>query len=115
MNTAIKCIFLLACIAICRSASYNRCHCIKTSKYVNKSLIANVKVHYPRPYCNKQEVIVILKDQSSRCLESTEKFTQNLLQLIQMQRAQKALKMNTTVQRTTTVSATPPASIAPTS
>ncbi|XP_076581638.1 C-X-C motif chemokine 11-6-like [Chaetodon auriga] len=106
MKTAIQCIILLACAAICTAVIKN-CQCLNTSRAVKPSLIADVREYRPRPYCNKHEVIVILKDKSSRCLNPNHRFTQAVLQTIQMQKAKQAAKMNTTAKpKTATVSVT---------
>uniref|UniRef100_A0A3Q1EP21 Chemokine interleukin-8-like domain-containing protein n=1 Tax=Acanthochromis polyacanthus TaxID=80966 RepID=A0A3Q1EP21_9TELE len=59
------------------------CRCIKTIQGVNLRSIADVKVHGPRPYCRKQEVIVILKNGRSHCLDPEVKFTRILVQRTQ--------------------------------
>ncbi|XP_031160365.1 growth-regulated alpha protein-like [Sander lucioperca] len=102
MNTSIQCIIILACCITYTSMAILRCRCVKTSKYVNPSLIADVKENQPCPYCNKKEVIAILKDKSSRCLDPSSAFTQKVLQIIQMQRAVHAAKRNITSPKTTT-------------
>lgn len=106
MKTAIQCIVLLACAAVCAAVIKN-CQCLNTSKAVKPSLIAGVKEYRPRPYCDKHEVIVILKDKSSRCLDPTHNFTKAVLQTMKMQKAKHAAKMNTTATpKTATVSVT---------
>uniref|UniRef100_A0A3P9N5R2 C-X-C motif chemokine n=1 Tax=Poecilia reticulata TaxID=8081 RepID=A0A3P9N5R2_POERE len=69
MNSGIQCIVLLACIAVCSSASIMRCQCINTVPAVRRNRIADVRVHQPGPSCSKQEVIVILKDKTKLCLD----------------------------------------------
>nr|XP_033962484.1 growth-regulated alpha protein-like [Pseudochaenichthys georgianus] len=96
MNYAIQCIVLLACIVTCTSLHILNCRCIKTSSFVNKSLIANIKELPPRPYCNKREVIVLLKDKRSVCLDPEGAFTQAVLRTIQRQKVIRAFKMNKT-------------------
>ncbi|KAM4713956.1 C-X-C motif chemokine 5-like [Anableps anableps] len=86
MNSAIQCIVLLACIAICSSASIMKCQCVKTTQSVKPTLIADVIVHQPRPSCSKYEVIVILKDKSKRCLDPESDFTKLLLKAKEIQR-----------------------------
>ncbi|XP_022619915.1 interleukin-8-like [Seriola dumerili] len=115
MNTAIQCIVLLACMVICSSMSIKRCQCVKTKGHVNPNLITDVKVYKPRPYCNRTEVIVLLKDNNLMCLDPKKRFTQTILKVIEMQRAQRAAKMNTTVPKTITVEATTSNTIAPVS
>ncbi|XP_075948318.1 growth-regulated alpha protein [Anarhichas minor] len=80
MNTAIRCIILLACITICTSKSILKCRCVKTSQAVLRSRIARIEVCEPRPYCSKKEIIVTLKDGSSGCLDPNGEFTQLILQ-----------------------------------
>ncbi|XP_054458018.1 growth-regulated alpha protein-like [Anoplopoma fimbria] len=109
MNTAIRCIIILACTIICTSASIINCRCARSNKAVKPSLIAEVMEYGPRPYCNKNEVIVRLKDKSSRCLDPNQDFTKAVLRAVQMLRRQ--LKMNTTSPKTTTSSATAPTSL----
>ncbi|KAK5893398.1 hypothetical protein CgunFtcFv8_006273 [Champsocephalus gunnari] len=87
-------IVLLACIVTCTSLYILNCRCIKTSSFVNKSLIANIKELPPRPYCNKREVIVLLKDKRSVCLDPEGAFTQAVLRTIQRQKVIRAFKMN---------------------
>ncbi|MED6266427.1 hypothetical protein CHARACLAT_002065 [Characodon lateralis] len=82
MNSAIQCIVLLACIAICTSASIRNCQCVKTTQAVNPALIADVRVHEPRPYCSKHEVIIILKDKSQVCLNPESDFTKVVLNIM---------------------------------
>ncbi|XP_070711007.1 growth-regulated alpha protein-like [Pempheris klunzingeri] len=96
MNTTIQCFILLACTAVYTSATIKGCRCVKASKSVRRSLIANVVVNDPRPYCNKKEVIVTLKDNRLTCLDPKQRFTKLVLQTIQMQRMINAAKMNTT-------------------
>ncbi|XP_038587390.1 permeability factor 2-like isoform X3 [Micropterus salmoides] len=103
MNTTIQCIILLACTAICTSATIKRCHCVKTISKVNRSLITDVKEIDPLPYCNKKEVIVTLKDNSQRCLDPNGRFTKGYLQ---WKRAARVEKIKTTSPETATVSAT---------
>ncbi|KAL3046253.1 hypothetical protein OYC64_004292 [Pagothenia borchgrevinki] len=119
MNYAIQCIVLLACIITCTSLHILNCRCIKTSSSVNISLIANIKDLPPRPYCNKREVIVYLKDKRSVCLDPEGAFTQAVLRTIKRQKAKLAVKKTTappaqkdppTSPNTTTASA----SVAPT-
>ncbi|XP_073331190.1 interleukin-8-like [Pagrus major] len=101
MNTAIQCIILLACTIICISGGpVFRCMCIKTIKSVDPTRIAGVTEYGLRPYCNKREVIVTLKDDSQRCLDPAEKFTQALLQ-IYTKKASRVAKMITTSPGTT--------------
>uniref|UniRef100_A0A3Q3M4W2 Chemokine (C-X-C motif) ligand 11, duplicate 5 n=1 Tax=Mastacembelus armatus TaxID=205130 RepID=A0A3Q3M4W2_9TELE len=80
MNVAVQCMILLVCMGL----SIKSCQCVKMSKSVQPSLIADVKVYNPRPYCSSQEVIAVLKDKSLRCLDPKGKFTQAVLQTIQM-------------------------------
>ncbi|XP_030609923.1 growth-regulated alpha protein-like [Archocentrus centrarchus] len=68
-SLAIQCIVLLVCMAFCNSLVIPKCRCLKNSKRVNRSLITDVQVFRPRPYCNKTEVIVTLKDGAKRCLD----------------------------------------------
>ncbi|XP_041840918.1 C-X-C motif chemokine 11-6-like isoform X2 [Melanotaenia boesemani] len=102
MNPASQCIILLACVAICTSTPILNCRCIKTSKAVNSSLIVDVSVHKPSSYCNKQQVIVTLKDNSFRCLDPNSEFTKQVLQRREMKNAAKM----TSSSNTTTVAAT---------
>ncbi|GAA6215983.1 growth-regulated alpha protein-like [Lates japonicus] len=119
MNTAIQCIVLLACVVVCISQPIINCRCLKTTQSVNPSLIADVEVINPSPYCDKKQVIVRLKDTRERCLDPNGKLARALVEYKQKQ----TQKMNTTVPKTTpvatsvsaTASATAPATIAPTS
>ncbi|XP_051285181.1 C-X-C motif chemokine 9 [Dicentrarchus labrax] len=95
MKTVIQCLVLLACASLYTSQIIADCQCVKTIKGVNFSLIADVKEYGIRPYCNKKEVVVILKDQSSRCLDPKQKSTKVLLRRMQARKATTA-KMNTT-------------------
>ncbi|XP_017164005.1 growth-regulated alpha protein-like [Poecilia reticulata] len=100
MNSGIQCIVLLACIAVCSSASIMRCQCIKTISAVRPHLIADVRVHQPGPYCSKQEVIVILKDETQRCLDpegrQAQDIIRSLLKAKEMQtKAEKTSRVNT--------------------
>ncbi|XP_034413076.1 permeability factor 2-like [Cyclopterus lumpus] len=97
MNTAIRCIVvLLACATMCTSKSILNCRCVKTSTAVNASLIHRVEELEPRPYCNRKEVIVVLKDGSSRCLDPKGRFAKAVLLITHMKRVFHANKMNTT-------------------
>ncbi|XP_041840923.1 C-X-C motif chemokine 11-6-like [Melanotaenia boesemani] len=102
MKSAIQCIVLLACVAICTSATILKCRCIKANKAVNPSLIVDVSVYQPSSYCNKQQVIVTLKDNSFRCLDPNSKFTKQVLQRKEMKNAAKM----TSSSNTTTVAVT---------
>ncbi|KAL4007014.1 semaphorin 7 [Sarotherodon galilaeus] len=103
-SVAIQCIVLLACMALCTSLPPPRCRCVKTSKSVRIALIAQIKVHEPRPHCNKREVIVTLKNGREQCLDPESKFTKELLKKLNQ-------KKNTIViYETTTASATLPES-----
>ncbi|XP_071315316.1 interleukin-8b.3 [Trachinotus anak] len=110
MNTAIQCIILLACMAMCSSTPMIRCQCPKTSKIVDPSLIISAKVINPRPYCSTKEVIVTMKDQTLRCLDPKEKFTKKILEVMRKQMAIR--KMNNTARQT--VRATVSTTIEPT-
>ncbi|XP_059211200.1 growth-regulated alpha protein-like [Centropristis striata] len=113
MNPAIQCIILLACAVICTSAS--KCRCAATVKGVKPSLIADVEEYKPRPYCNKREVIIKLKDNSMRCLDPKEKFTQAVLRTILVQRVKAQMNSSSLNAAATTVSATVSATVMPTS
>ncbi|XP_041840921.1 C-X-C motif chemokine 11-6-like isoform X2 [Melanotaenia boesemani] len=102
MNPASQCIVLLACVAICTSTPILKCQCIKEKKEVNSSLIVDVTVYQPSSYCNKQQVIVTLKDNSFRCLDPNSKFTKLVLQRKEMKNAAKM----TSSSNTTTVAVT---------
>uniref|UniRef100_A0A8C2ZIU7 Chemokine interleukin-8-like domain-containing protein n=1 Tax=Cyclopterus lumpus TaxID=8103 RepID=A0A8C2ZIU7_CYCLU len=88
MNTAIRCIVvLLACATIYVNFSISailNCRCVKTSTAVNASLIHRVEELEPRPYCNRKEVIVVLKDGSSRCLDPKGRFAKAVLLITHM-------------------------------
>uniref|UniRef100_A0A3Q2TIT5 C-X-C motif chemokine 11-1 n=1 Tax=Fundulus heteroclitus TaxID=8078 RepID=A0A3Q2TIT5_FUNHE len=87
MNSAIQCIVLLACITVCTSASKYRCQCPQTTeKPVKSSLIHDVKIYEPRPYCSSLEVIVILKNKRQVCLNPESKFTKALLDHMKKQK-----------------------------
>ncbi|XP_038126345.1 alveolar macrophage chemotactic factor-like [Cyprinodon tularosa] len=105
MNSAIQFIVLLACITICTSASIKKCHCVKTDKAVRPKLIAHVREHKPRPYCNEHEVIVILKDKSKLCLDPDSEFTKRVLETINRSN-KKTDKMDTVKPETTTAATT---------
>ncbi|XP_035531274.1 C-X-C motif chemokine 9 [Morone saxatilis] len=109
MKTVIQCIIFLACAALYTSQINPYCQCVKTIKGVNFSLIADVKEYGIRPYCNRREVIVILNDEKSRCLDPKQRFTKALLLRMRTKKAN-AAKMNTTSPRTTTV----PSRVSPT-
>ncbi|XP_008284616.1 C-X-C motif chemokine 2-like [Stegastes partitus] len=109
MGTAtIQCIILLACIAICSSVPVTRCLCNKPIQAVNSSLIAQVTPYEPRAYCNKQEVIVTLKNGTTKCLDPGSAFTKKLLQVRQqnMARANKVNVISPAAKKTTPASAT---------
>ncbi|XP_022072913.1 C-X-C motif chemokine 3-like [Acanthochromis polyacanthus] len=104
MNAAIRCITLLVCVAICSASAVKYCRCIKTIQGVNLRSIADVKVHGPRPYCRKQEVIVILKNGRSHCLDPEVKFTRILVQRTQtpsMARAKNTMSPKSTTESDT--------------
>uniref|UniRef100_A0A8C6PSI3 Chemokine interleukin-8-like domain-containing protein n=1 Tax=Nothobranchius furzeri TaxID=105023 RepID=A0A8C6PSI3_NOTFU len=82
MNPSVQClVILITCVVICNSASKSlkTCQCVKTRTGVNLSLISEVREYEPHPYCSKHEVIVILKDKSSRCLDPESNFTKAIL------------------------------------
>ncbi|XP_017163962.1 growth-regulated alpha protein-like isoform X4 [Poecilia reticulata] len=83
MKSAIQCIVLLACIAICTSNPVGRCRCIKTIPAVRSSLIADIKVNEPSPACHEREVIVVRKDNKEFCLNPESNFTKRLLMAMQ--------------------------------
>ncbi|XP_038126344.1 alveolar macrophage chemotactic factor-like [Cyprinodon tularosa] len=105
MNSAIQFIVLLACITICTSASITKCHCVKTVEAVRPKLIAHVREHKPRPYCNEHEVIVILKDKSKLCLDPDSEFTKRVLET-KNKSNKKTDKMDTVNPETTTAATT---------
>ncbi|XP_030609964.1 permeability factor 2-like [Archocentrus centrarchus] len=110
-SLAIQCIILLACMAFCTSLVIPKCRCLTTSKPVNPSLITGVQEFGPRPYCNKRQVIVTLKDGTERCLDPEAKFTTAVL------RRMKELKSGdhiTVSQQTTTAAPTAGPTAAPT-
>ncbi|XP_038126214.1 C-X-C motif chemokine 9-like [Cyprinodon tularosa] len=85
MNPSFQCILLLACITItiCNSIPMTRCRCPNPKqipKAINRTLIADVIQYKPRPYCNRYEVIVTLKNKTKTCLDPKSKFTIALLQ-----------------------------------
>ncbi|XP_030018488.1 growth-regulated alpha protein-like [Sphaeramia orbicularis] len=104
MNAVIRAVILLACAAICTSRiTDGHCRCVKTTGSVNPKLIRTVKSYDPRPYCNKKEVIVTLKDKTEQCLDPDGEFTQAVLATVKMQRElHVARKKSTTTPRTTT-------------
>ncbi|KAF1380728.1 hypothetical protein PFLUV_G00166940 [Perca fluviatilis] len=114
MNTSIQCIIVLACCITYTSMAILQCQCIKSSRSVDPSLIADVKEYPPRPYCNKKEVIAVLKDKTLRCLDPSSRFTQAVLQTIKMQMVVRAAKKNITSPKTTTASATVSATVSAT-
>uniref|UniRef100_A0A3Q0RPW8 Chemokine interleukin-8-like domain-containing protein n=1 Tax=Amphilophus citrinellus TaxID=61819 RepID=A0A3Q0RPW8_AMPCI len=87
-SLAIQCIVLLACMLINITYHFQlfpvipKCRCLTTSKPVNPSLITGVQEFGPRPYCNKRQVIVTLKDGTERCLDPEAKFTKAVLRRI---------------------------------
>ncbi|XP_059210746.1 growth-regulated alpha protein-like [Centropristis striata] len=95
MNPATQCIVLLACAVVCTSAIL-RCRCAATVKAVKPSLIADVEEYKPGPYCNKTEVVVKLKDNSTRCLDPKGKFTQAVLRTVRVQKERMAAEKNST-------------------
>lgn len=106
MNAAIQCIILLACTAVCSSSAVRYCRCIKTVKAVDPKLIADVKEYGPRAYCRKTEVIVILKNGTSGCLDPNEERTKIILERKRMHMMTLAAKGNTISPKTTSASAT---------
>lgn len=99
MNSAIKCMFLLACINLCASHTIFGCRCVRTTTFVKVALIADITAYPVRPYCNRPEVIVKMKDGGLRCLDPGHKFTQAALQAKQRLIAR---KMRTSRSATTT-------------
>ncbi|KAF7229979.1 C-X-C motif chemokine 5 [Nothobranchius furzeri] len=84
MNPSVQClVILITCVVICNSATLKTCQCVKTRTGVNLSLISEVREYEPHPYCSKHEVIVILKDKSSRCLDPESNFTKAILRTVQ--------------------------------
>nr|XP_024661985.1 growth-regulated alpha protein-like [Maylandia zebra] len=102
-SVAIQCIVLLACMALCTSHFIPRCRCLNTSKSVKIALITQLKLDEPRPYCNRREVIVTLKNGSERCLDPQSKFT---IMLLEKLRQKKSQHKTTVSPQTTTSSAT---------
>ncbi|KAK5858645.1 hypothetical protein PBY51_002770 [Eleginops maclovinus] len=92
MNTAIHCIVFLACITmtICTSPFILQCQCLTTRRTINIALIANVKDLPPRHICKRREVIVVLKDRQSYCLDPEGEFTKKLLLAISRQKEKTA-------------------------
>uniref|UniRef100_A0A3Q2D133 Chemokine interleukin-8-like domain-containing protein n=1 Tax=Cyprinodon variegatus TaxID=28743 RepID=A0A3Q2D133_CYPVA len=83
MNPSFQCILLLACITI-TILPMRRCRCPNPKqipKAINLTLIADVIQYKPRPYCNRYEVIVTLKNKTKTCLDPKSKFTIALLQI----------------------------------
>ncbi|XP_042368455.1 C-X-C motif chemokine 3 isoform X2 [Plectropomus leopardus] len=102
MNTAYQCIILLTCIANCTSQIVD-CRCLKTSRSVKLAQVADFREYNPRPYCNKKEVIIMLKDGTSSCLDPNTNYTQALLRTIKMQKKKLlAERMNAKNSRTKT-------------
>nr|XP_040035608.1 growth-regulated alpha protein-like [Gasterosteus aculeatus aculeatus] len=100
MNTATRCIILLACAAICTSNSpILNCRCVKNSDAVSRHLIARIKQLPPRWYCNREELIAVLKDGREKCLAPNGRFAQ----AIKRYRTQRAMtrKTSTTGPKTT--------------
>ncbi|MEQ2168053.1 hypothetical protein GOODEAATRI_010557 [Goodea atripinnis] len=96
MNPAIQCIVLLACISICSSVAIKNCQCVRTSQAIRRSLIIDVKVEPPRPYCSRSEVIVTLKDERKVCLDPKSQFTIRLLLNSRMIKASQNPSITTT-------------------
>uniref|UniRef100_A0A3P9N607 Chemokine interleukin-8-like domain-containing protein n=1 Tax=Poecilia reticulata TaxID=8081 RepID=A0A3P9N607_POERE len=76
-------LYLISCCSCCKInlcvCRIMRCQCIKTISAVRPHLIADVRVHQPGPYCSKQEVIVILKDETQRCLDPEGRQAQDII------------------------------------
>uniref|UniRef100_A0A8C6UT49 Chemokine interleukin-8-like domain-containing protein n=1 Tax=Neogobius melanostomus TaxID=47308 RepID=A0A8C6UT49_9GOBI len=51
-----------------------RCKCVKTDSQVSLNLISTWAPIEPRPYCNKVEVIVTLKDGREVCITPNGEF-----------------------------------------
>ncbi|KAM9425171.1 uncharacterized protein KZ484_007677 [Pholidichthys leucotaenia] len=111
MNRAVQCIILLACVAVCmsarRSAVIKQCLCVKASKFVQPSLIADATEYEPRPYCNKKEIIVKKKDNTLECLDPETRFAKKVMETINIKKAERmktiSLKTTTPSSRTTTL------------
>ncbi|KAM8900246.1 growth-regulated protein homolog gamma-like [Spinachia spinachia] len=105
MDTATRCIVLLACVAVCASSTpILNCRCVKYSQAVKAVLIAHVSQLAPRSYCNRTELIVTLKDGTSRCVNPDGDFGKKLLEFYRAQRARHRNKTSTTGPKTTATS-----------
>ncbi|KAM7366392.1 hypothetical protein PAMP_015835 [Pampus punctatissimus] len=105
MNALIQCVLLLASITMCISAVIRiDCKCIKTNNSVDPSRIKDLTRYHPRPYCNKQEIIVLLKDGRERCLNPNVEFIQKTMR--QWEIMKKRAAMNTSSLKTPTTAHT---------
>uniref|UniRef100_A0A3B3HY37 Chemokine interleukin-8-like domain-containing protein n=1 Tax=Oryzias latipes TaxID=8090 RepID=A0A3B3HY37_ORYLA len=82
-----------------------KCHCLRTSKTVQPSLIKKVQEFLPRPYCSKLEIIVTLKNNVKVCLDPTHKFAKAVLQSIKV-KSERQAEVRTMGSTTTTTAAT---------
>ncbi|RVE60428.1 hypothetical protein OJAV_G00180550 [Oryzias javanicus] len=109
MNPAIQSIVLLVCVAVCTGATMKQCQCLNPARGVKPSLIAQVKILPPRPYCSKTQVIITLKDNRQVCLDPDFAFTQAVLKMMKVKSERNSAA---NLRRSTTTAAT--ASVEPT-
>ncbi|XP_029931422.1 uncharacterized protein LOC115376095 isoform X1 [Myripristis murdjan] len=105
MNSSVPTVLLLLCITACilqkkGDVAAQRCRCIALSRSLTRATVArivSVKTSPPNPFCDKTEIIVILKDGISRCLDPSTDFTKRLLQKIsEKQKSSSSVQMTTT-------------------
>ncbi|KAF6728249.1 Growth-regulated alpha protein [Oryzias melastigma] len=109
MNSAIQSIVMLVCVAVCTGATMKQCQCLNPARGVKPSLIAQVKILPPLPYCRKAQVIVTLKDDRRVCLDPAFEFTQAVLRVMKLQNERKSaanLRLSTTTAATASVKPT---------
>ncbi|XP_074518308.1 C-X-C motif chemokine 2-like [Halichoeres trimaculatus] len=101
MKSAFIWIVFLACVSVGLSApAILDCRCLTLNKNVRFEYIDNVLELEPRPYCSRKEVIVKLKDGTSRCLDPKEKFTKAVLLTKRLQDVRNAMKKNASLRST---------------
>uniref|UniRef100_A0A3B3CAD3 Chemokine interleukin-8-like domain-containing protein n=1 Tax=Oryzias melastigma TaxID=30732 RepID=A0A3B3CAD3_ORYME len=60
---------LFLCLTLLFLTAMKQCQCLNPARGVKPSLIAQVKILPPLPYCRKAQVIVTLKDDRRLCLD----------------------------------------------
>ncbi|TWW63418.1 growth-regulated alpha protein-like [Takifugu flavidus] len=112
MRTTVALCILLACIVVCTSSL--SCRCLNTVAAVKRSHVVDVVEYGPRPYCRRQEVIVILKNKRPRCLDPKGQFAQGLLRAKQRRMEEHAARSKSSRSAQTTAargSAAPPTQV----